>query len=280
VAQLRVATSVLTGQLDAERRLFARLCNDDRFMARMRQYFSEIPQASVSDSVVTAVERADWKRRFGERLTGEGLELGALHDPVAIGIGARVHYVDRHSRDVLKAEYPSLAAAIITPDIIDDAETLATLADGRYDFVIASHVIEHMTNPIAALAAWLRVLRPGGLLYLVVPDKRATFDAHRVRTTLEHLILDYMSPSPARDFEHFVDYVVHVHRTQGVEAIHEAEALRDKQFSIHYHVFMPEDIVGVLRWVASNVTPVEIVDGPVMATDAIEFHVLARRPEA
>lgn len=275
--QLKVALAALGGRLDGERRLFARLCNDEHFVARMRQYFNEIPQASVSDSTVTAVERGLWKKHFGEALAGEGLELGALHDPMPVGADVRVRYVDRHPVDALRVEYPTLADRIVSPDIVDDAQTLSTVDEGRYDFLIASHVIEHMANPIGALAAWLRVLRPGGLLYLVVPDKRATFDAHRVRTMIEHMILDYTSPSIERDFDHYVDYAVHVHRLSGAEALREAGALRDAGYSIHYHVFMPEDIVAVLRWMAAHVVPVEIVEGPIMATDSIEFHILARK---
>ena len=52
-----------------------------------------------------------------------------------------------------------------------------------------------MRNPIGALVNWLRVVRDGGLLYLIVPDKRRTFDQLRVRTTLEHMVLDYQQPS-------------------------------------------------------------------------------------
>ena len=46
--------------------------------------------------------------------------------------------------------------------------------DHTLDYVVASHVLEHVANPIAALAECYRVIRPGGILYLVVPDRRAT----------------------------------------------------------------------------------------------------------
>ncbi len=39
----------------------------------------------------------------------------------------------------------------------------------QYDFVFASHVLEHM-DPRAALEDWLSLVRPGGLIVLV-PDE-------------------------------------------------------------------------------------------------------------
>jgi len=41
--------------------------------------------------------------------------------------------------------------------------------EGRFDVVIASHVLEHLENAKEALADWHRVLAPGGVLLLGVP---------------------------------------------------------------------------------------------------------------
>jgi SAM-dependent methyltransferase len=153
-----------------------------------------------------------------------------------------------------------------------------TVRDASFDFVVAAHVIEHMRNPIGAIAAWLRVLKPGGHLYLIVPDKRYTFDRARVRTTLEHMILDYREPSPARDLEHFVDYARFVHQLEGEAAIADARRLIAGDYSIHFHTFIPKDLVALARWIAAHVTPVEIAEGPTMSAEADEFHLLLRKP--
>jgi SAM-dependent methyltransferase len=52
--------------------------------------------------------------------------------------------------------------------------------DGRYDFIVASHILEHLPNPIAALAEWSRVLRKDGTLILFLPDCRL-FISDRLR---------------------------------------------------------------------------------------------------
>ena len=51
-----------------------------------------------------------------------------------------------------------------------DGKFLATLKDQVFDCVYASHSLEHMDNIEIALQNWLRVLKPKGYLYIVVPD--------------------------------------------------------------------------------------------------------------
>ena len=69
------------------------------------------------------------------------------------------------------------------------------LPDGSQDFIIANHLLEHVADPIGALEEWYRLLRPDGILFLALPDKRVTFDKDRPRTTLDHVraILGTMS---------------------------------------------------------------------------------------
>ncbi len=238
---------------------------------------SAVPQGQVVDTSVKTVEHRDWRGHFAGRLHGNGLELGPLHRPLKPHPGMRMTYMDRADQETLKQEFPAVALDIVPVDVIDDAETLATVADGRFDFLIAAHVIEHMRNPIGALVNWLRVVRDGGLVYLIVPDKRRTFDRLRVRTTLEHMVLDYQQPSRERDFEHFLDYAVFVHHAMIDQAIGEATRLRDADYSIHFHVFLPQDVVRLVEWIHGHVMPVHVAEGPALSPALDEFHVLLRK---
>jgi SAM-dependent methyltransferase len=191
----------------------------------------------------------------------------------------RVEYVDKLTVPELRRHYPELNDLdLIAPDILDDAGTLASIPDATYDFVIAAHIIEHLTDPIGALRHWCRVLRPQGLIYLVVPDKRFTFDRLRACTPLEHMLLDYLQPSADRDYEHYLDYAVWVHEKREMAAIEEARRLHDLRYSIHMHVFTPADATALLAWFAHNVRQIDVVEGPRQNPESDEFHLLVRAP--
>ena len=52
-----------------------------------------------------------------------------------------------------------------------DAENLEEVPDLTYNFVHSSHCLEHINNLRTAVKNWLRVLKPGGHLIVVVPDE-------------------------------------------------------------------------------------------------------------
>jgi predicted SAM-dependent methyltransferase len=244
-----------------------------------RSFCPDIPQASVLEENLECFEQRDWRKYFSDKLRGRGLEIGPLHRPLQTHPGMNVEYVDRHTVAELRAEYPELRELpLVEPHIISDAETLRGVPDASYDFLISAHVIEHMKSPLSALESWFRVLKPGGLLYLIVPDKRATFDVRRVRTTLGHIVLDYYQPSAERDFEHYLDYAIHVQNAEWHTMLQEARRLAETDYSIHFHVFLPSDVLNLLRWFSKNIRPIEILEGPNMAPGSDEFHFLLRLP--
>lgn len=117
-----------------------------------------------------------------------GIEMGALHQAAPVPPTCRRRFVDKFPLDHLKSIYPNLnTASLNAPDIVADAQTLDSIKDGVYDFVIGNHILEHMADPLRAIRNWLRVLRPGGLLFCAIPNKCLTFDRLRVVTSLEHM---------------------------------------------------------------------------------------------
>lgn len=239
---------------------------------------TEVKQARLKEDALEAFSPRDWRSYFMQWLVGHGLEIGPLHRPLPKHQRMTVDYVDRLNAAQLRAHYPELAAlALLEPTIIADAQNFAGIPDASYDFIIAAHVIEHLRNPIGALRAWCRVLKPGGKIYLIAPDKRMSFDRDRVRTNLEHLILDDKEPSFARDFEHFISYARYVHEKEGEQAIAEAKRLWEADYSIHYHVFQPSDLKELVFWFSSSVQALSILAGPSMSPGSDEFHLLLKR---
>ena len=97
----------------------------------------------------------DARRQFAARfLAGEGLEIGALHQPLATPPQATARYVDRMSVDDLRAEYPELAGWDLTDvDVIDNGELLETIPDESQDFIIAERASSSTARTRSARSA-------------------------------------------------------------------------------------------------------------------------------
>ena len=120
-----------------------------------------------------------------------GLEIGPLDKPiVSRAPGRRIYYADYASRDVLRAKSvgdPSVDVQAIVPVdylIADLPERL----DRTFDFIVASHVIEHVPDPVGWLATLFGWLAPGGRVVLAIPDKRYCFDVLRPLSTTGQII--------------------------------------------------------------------------------------------
>jgi len=183
-------------------------------------------------------------------LSGEGIEIGALQNPLRVPPNARVRYVDRLPVEELQRQYPVIKPTSLVPvDLVDDGETLAKIPPGQLDFVIANHFIEHSQNPIGALRNMLRVLKMGGVLYLAVPDKRHTFDCDRPLTTLEHLWRDDREGPQGSRYEHYVEFASLVNHIQGQDALQQHTArLMEQGYSIHFHAWTASTF---LEWLVS-----------------------------
>lgn len=188
-------------------------------------------------------------------LQGNGIEVGALHNPLQVPDWVTVKYVDRLSVADLKQQYPELAELpLVEVDILDDGERLASITDGSQDFVIANHFIEHCQDPIRAIENALRVLKSGGILYMGVPDKRFTFDQYRALTPIDHLLKDYHEgPAWSRE-AHFLDYAKHAYLAyktaeEGQDdprIAEEAARFMAMDYSIHFHVWTQAEILELL----------------------------------
>lgn len=125
---------------------------------------------------------------------GLGVEIGPSHDPIAPKReGFRVHVIDHASREELLHKY---AAHGLPLDRIEDVDFVwkgesyveLTGTPKHYDWIIASHLIEHTPDLIAFLDDCDSILKDGGVLSLVIPDKRYCFDRFRPITGLARVI--------------------------------------------------------------------------------------------
>lgn len=96
----------------------------------------------------------------------------------------------------------------------------AAAAGAPFDWILASHVIEHIPD----LISWFRdlgsIMSPGARLSLVIPDRRYCFDALRPPTTVGDILLAHDNrdtrPSARAVFDYFSSVVtVSRHRPLG-----------------------------------------------------------------
>src|SRR5258708_2733742 len=182
-------------------------------------------------------------------LSGNGIEIGALHNPLQVPSRANVKYVDRLPIAQLREQYPELNdQELVAVDILDDGERLSTLSDASQDFVIANHFIEHSQDPIGAVVNMLRVLKPGGVLYLAIPDKRCCFDSDRPVTPLAHLLRDHAEGPEWSRAQHFEEWARLVNKAgDDVEVEKQAAELIEMDYSIHFHVWTPFEMLELVR---------------------------------
>lgn len=133
-----------------------------------------------------------------------------------------------------------------------EAVALGGLADGACDFVVSSHCLEHVANPLHALREWHRLTRAGGHLVLILPDPRRTFDHRRPVTTLAHLREDFARATPEDDATHAAEAIAlhDITRDPGVGSPEEfRERVRNNALNrcLHHHVFDLALMAAALR---------------------------------
>ncbi|GAB5414284.1 MAG: hypothetical protein Cons2KO_18870 [Congregibacter sp.] len=160
---------------------------------------------------------------------------------------------------------------------ICEAADLSGIADAHYDFLLSSHCIEHLANPLKAMQEWVRVIKPDAPLALVVPHKAGTFDHRRPVTSFSHLLEDYAADRQEDDMTHF-DEILRLHDLERDPGISDRAAFeqRSRENAVnrcfHQHVF-------------DSPLAAQVVDHTGLQILAVEVHppyhilILARRPE-
>ena len=86
---------------------------------------------------------------FEKYLVGNGIDIGGGDDSLTIPSGSVFCYDKQHG----------------------DAQFMTGVEDAQYDFVYSSHCLEHMKDLNVAIRNWMRICKPGGYLYIVVPHE-------------------------------------------------------------------------------------------------------------
>lgn len=210
---------------------------------------------------VMGSRNARMRANIGRTLVGQVLEIGPGTSPFPVASSARVTYADRCVEGGRDANWPELKGEPRGPDphlnLNVDVDRLSAIEDASFDAVIASHVIEHLANPLRALQEFHRVLRPGGRLVLIVPDRTRTFDRVREPTTLRHLLDEHacnvadVSKEHIREFCQAIYSQPPIHPPEVREWYNPATLDSDglalmRRRSIHVHCWTPEEFAVLI----------------------------------
>jgi predicted SAM-dependent methyltransferase len=151
------------------------------------------------------------------------LEIGPCQAPVAPKRdGWKTKVVDHATRDELIEKYSVVSPGMIDNSAIEEVDFLwqgGSLSDaipseyhGSFDALIASHVFEHLPDPIRFFMACEKLLKSDGEIILAIPDYRFIFDYFRSWTTTGDLLSAYLTKrtrhSPAECFDNSAYYVM------------------------------------------------------------------------
>jgi GT2 family glycosyltransferase/2-polyprenyl-3-methyl-5-hydroxy-6-metoxy-1,4-benzoquinol methylase len=195
---------------------------------------------------------------------GRIIEIGPSYSPIAPkAAGWDVHTVDHLTREGLVAKYtghPGVDVNCI--EEVDYVWSDGPLSDavpsalhGTFDAIIASHLIEHSPDLVAFLDSAASLLKPEGVVVLVVPDKRYCFDYFQPLTTTGQVIEAHAERRSRHSQRVAFDHVAYAvenggvgawgqHPSRGLRLVHPIEQARELFASMR----TPRDYVDLHAW--------------------------------
>lgn len=204
----------------------------------------------------------DEQYRF-ELANGDGIEIGGP-SYIFSGIYSRCSSCDgvNFSKSTVwgdndKADY-LYKDVNLGRQIILDAVSLESIRNEQYDFYISSNNLEHIANPMKALAEGYRILKKSGTMIIVVPNKFYTFDHDREFTSFEHILSDYVNDINENDLTHLPEIVEkHDYKMDadcnGKEAFVKRAENNYLNRCLHHHVFSKECLKAMYEYFGMSI---------------------------
>ncbi len=160
-----------------------------------------------------------------------GIEVGPLDKSLVKKSEGTIFYVDHCDTAELKRRWSAdhrINLELLHVDAVWGDNTLnaavASAADGSgktwagADYLLASHVVEHVPDLVAWLQEIHDALRPSGLVRLAIPDKRYTFDYLRETTTLADVLTEHLRKRRKPSASRILDFALNAAEVNCAEA--------------------------------------------------------------
>ena len=150
-------------------------------------------------------------------MDGQGIEIGPSHSPIVPKKdGHKVHVIDHMNREQLIEKYTGHDVQLENIEEVDfvwSGQPFAELTGkaGYYDWIIASHIIEHTTDFIGFLNDCDSIMKDDVVISLVIPYKRFCFDHFRANAGISEIINAHIHKSaihsPGAVAEFYLNFV-------------------------------------------------------------------------
>jgi len=176
---------------------------------------------------------------------GKGIEIGPGKFPYCNS--KNTIFIDKFNNDSVQ--------------IISEAENLP-LHDSSFDYILSSHCLEHCPNTLKTLYEWKRVIKGDGILVLILPHGKRTFDNGRTLTNLKHHIEDYQNKVSYDDTNHWIEFINITMPQKKHPWISEIpkcnNGIPDFNWVVdkglmHFHVWTLTEMLDVLRYLRFNI---------------------------
>ncbi len=184
-------------------------------------------------------------------MKGNSVEIGPGEFPY---IKKDVTYVDK---------YPEAYGLDLGKKVVKaDADNLP-FENNQFNFLISAHCLEHCPDTIATLKEWKRVVKKDGLIILILPHGKRTFDNGRAITSLKHHIIDHKNnvdiydEEPLNEWEKISLINANPKWLKNTNATKPDGSLNFRWMAenglIHYHVWTQNEIADLGRYLEMKI---------------------------
>jgi SAM-dependent methyltransferase len=142
--------------------------------------------------------------------------------------------------------------------VVDAAHVGERFKDTPYDFVASSNVLEHLANPLSVMKQLVSILKPDGMLVIVVPYKHACFDRLRDYTPFSDLVHHYLKDDKeSENLDHMEEWLqlIDMNALDGdrvfvgtLAQLRSRTIQNDARRAIHHHVYHQTTVSHMCAW--------------------------------
>lgn len=203
----------------------------------------------ASGPVFLAVSRMLRRTDLVGRIKGTGVEIGPGMSPQVLpSTNTNVIYVDEMTREDWEKTYSykrekwEETASKVDFSLYRSGGALnLPVEDNSQDFIFGSHVFEHLVNPLLHLSNWLKKLKSGGKIYMIIPYAKASLDYRQQTSTLPDILAEFGAGDTSLLLKHYK-------RIFGAKA---EQAFAEKR-SLHIHFYTPELLSDMFLYARDN----------------------------